>query len=126
MTPRTETVQNYDLSGSMIGTMTLVIKGTEGGTASAVGGPKGYVNPMKGEKLTIGFKATSAGTIKTRVFDGTGRLVRELTASTDGIAGGSLQWDARDANGNLVSSGVYLIRIEGPGINITKRTVIIK
>ena len=107
-------------------TVTIALTIATSGSSTIVGGVKGFVNPMKGEKLTIGFKATGAGTVKTKIFDGTGRLVRELSTPTDGTQRGSLQWDARDANGNLVSSGIYIIRIEGPGINTTKRTVILK
>ena len=108
------------------GTAILVIRGTATGEASAVGGAKGYVNPAKGEKLTIGFKATGPGTIVSKIFDNRGRLVREMSAPTDGSQGGSLQWDGRDSAGNTVSSGVYLIHVEGPGINTTKRTVILR
>ena len=131
LTPRTVVVDNvvttWNLAGDEIiditvaGTMNLVIKGSETGNAMVAGGPKGFVNPTKGEKLSIGFNATSAGTVKTKIFDGKGRLMREFSVSTDGTQGGSLEWDARDASGNLVSSGIYLIHVEGPGINITKR-----
>jgi hypothetical protein len=107
-------------------TLKVIIHGADTGSVLIVGGAKGYVNPIKGEKLIIGFKATDAGTIKTKIFNGTGRLVREFSASTDGTQGGSLQWDGKDSGGNLVSSGVYLIHVEGPGINVTKRTVILK
>lgn len=126
MTPKTELVKNYDINGNMVGDTTLVIRGTESGSVSAMGGVKGFVNPMNGEKLTIGYKATGPGTIKTRIFDGKGRLVREFSVLTDGTQVGSLQWDARDSGGKLVASGVYLIHVEGPGINTTKRTVILK
>lgn len=126
MTPKTETVRNYDVNGLYVGDTTLVIRGTESGSVSAMGGVKGFVNPMNGEKLTIGYKATGPGTIKTKIFDGKGRLVREFSDLTDGTQVGSLQWDARDSGGKLVASGVYLIHVEGPGINTTKRTVILK
>lgn len=126
MTPKTEVVKNYDIVGLLVGETTLVIRGTESGSVSAMGGIKGFVNPMNGEKLTIGYRATAEGVIKTKIYDGKGRLVRELSAATGGTLGGSLQWDARDSGGKLVSSGVYLIHVEGPGINATKRTVILK
>lgn len=126
MTPNTETVRNYDVNGLYIGDTALVIRGTESGSVSAMGGIKGFVNPMNGEKLTVGYKATGPGTIKTKIFDSKGRLVREFSVTTDGTQAGSLQWDVRDAGGKLVASGVYLIHVEGPGINTTKRTVILK
>ena len=126
MTPKTETVRNYDISGNYVGDTALVIRGTESGSVSAMGGIKGFVNPMNGEKLTIGYKATGPGTIKTKIFDSKGRLVREFSVIAGGTEAGSLQWDVRDAGGKMVSSGVYLIHVEGPGINTTKRTVILK
>ncbi|MBU4305728.1 MAG: T9SS type A sorting domain-containing protein [Candidatus Omnitrophica bacterium] len=124
--PRTETVQNYDVNGNKIGETTLIIKSTATGTVSVVGGARGFVNPANGEKLSIGTKATAAGTIKTSIFDGKGKLVREYSMSTDGTQTTVVQWNGRDSSGRNVSSGVYLIHVEGPGINITKRTVMIK
>ena len=126
LTPGTITVATYDANGASTGAITLEIKGTETGKVSVVGGAKGFINPANGEKLSIGVKATATGTIKTKIFDGKGRSVREYSASTDGTQATVVQWDGKDSSGRNVPSGVYLIHVEGPGINTTKRTVIIK
>jgi hypothetical protein len=56
---------------------------------------------------------SESGRTRVRVFDVTGRLVRELV---DGkVPGGRLQeatWDGRDHKGKPVSSGIYYIRLE--------------
>ncbi len=125
LSPGTVQVPLYDVMGNLTGNANLVIRGTETGEVSLVGGVKGYVNPAKGEKLIIGFRATGPGAVRARIFDNRGRLVRELSAA-DGTQGGSLQWDGRDSGGNVVSSGIYLVHVDGPGIDMTKRTVILK
>ena len=40
-----------------------------------------------------------------------GRFVRELTSMTNEVQGYEAQWDGRDANGDLVGSGVYILYI---------------
>ena len=107
-------------------TVQIVIRGVGTGSVSVVGGARGFVNPANGEKLSIDAKATAAGTIKTKIFDGKGRLVREYSVATDGTQTTFLQWDGKDSAGRNVPSGVYLIHVDGPGIDTTKRTVIIK
>ena len=49
-----------------------------------------------------------AGTDAFRIFDGRGRLVREVPA-TEGVG----RWDLRDRRGHRVASGVYFVRADG-------------
>lgn len=122
----TISVNTYDAVGSINGSMTFVVRGAEEGKVTLVGGAKGFVNPTSGEKLTIGAKATGSGAIKTTIYDGNGRAVRSYSVPTDGSQPVVVQWDGKDSSGRTVSSGVYVIHVDGPGLDITKRTVIIK
>jgi len=126
LSPGTITTYTYDAVGTKTGSVIIEIKGTASEKVSVIGGAKGFVNPGKGEKLSIYVKTTAAGNIKTSIFDGKGRLVREYNMSTDGAQATVVQWDGKDSAGRNVPSGIYLIHVVGPGVNITKRTVIIK
>lgn len=119
-------VNKYDEYGYKIGTCLLTIKDTETGSISLIGGAKGFVNPVTGDKLSIGFKPTGSGSIKIKIFDGKGKLVRMFTTEANGMQSGSIQWDGRDSSGRIVPSGIYLIHVKGPGIDTTKKTVILK
>lgn len=67
----------------------------------------GTAGKYDGTNITF-LNLTSAGTIK--VYSLLGSLVKEL--SYDITNGGLLTWDGKNLNGENISSGVYLIRIE--------------
>ncbi len=58
----------------------------------------------------VSFRAETSGPIQLRIYDTTGRLVRELT---DGSSEPSrtLHWDGRTTGGQLVPAGPYLVRL---------------
>ncbi len=58
--------------------------------------------------------AGAAGPYRLDVFDIAGRLVAAVAAGRDGGAGGarSVDWNARDASGRELASGVYLLRLQ--------------
>ena len=97
----------------------------EGEEVKIQGGKKGYVNPDKGEQATIYFKANSAGKINIKVFTLRGQLVWERTKETTGERD-FIVWSGKNCDGIGVPSGIYLIYINGPGINITKKVAILK
>ncbi len=90
-----------------------------------LGGEKGYANPAKGEKVTIYFKSASAGEIKIKIYTLKGQLVckksKETTGEEDFII-----WNCKNSEGTVVSSGIYVIYIDAPGIDITKKIAILK
>jgi hypothetical protein len=58
-----------------------------------------------------------------RIFDITGRQVREFQA----LPGqGGVVWDGKDGNANQLSSGVYLIKAVAPGRSTTTKALLIK
>jgi len=53
------------------------------------------------------------------VYDLTGRKVCSLAESVLGAGQHSIEWDGRNSNGESVSAGLYLCRIQSGGISET-------
>lgn len=60
------------------------------------------------------------------VYNNAGREVKELYMGSSSTGLNLIQWDGRDEGGTKVSSGVYTIKIEGGGINQSKRVVVVR
>jgi hypothetical protein len=74
----------------------------------------------------ISFAVGSAGRVRLRIFDVTGRPVRTLV---DGIMEANRytwKWDALDDYGRPVAAGVYFYRLETPGFAATKKMVFMR
>ncbi len=98
---------------------------------SALGRP--YPNPYRprgSQLLNIPYRVLSvdAGkSIQLRVFDLSGRLVREISSGTPAGGGfGSLQWDGRDGRGRLQADGVYFVKLNGPGIDDARQLILLR
>ncbi|MFQ5649301.1 MAG: DUF5666 domain-containing protein [bacterium] len=88
-----------------------------------------YPNPFN-PGTTIRFEIRSpngalAGT-KLTVFNLLGQTVRVLVDQPLASGNHTVQWDGRNANGNLVPSGVYLYRLEVGSASQTRRMVLLK
>jgi hypothetical protein len=86
--------------------------GTLGQTGLKLNG--NFPNPFSGS-TTIGFEVLASGEIQVDVFNLLGRKV--ATVFTGAVAAGEhqLQWDARDATGAVVPSGLYFYRLSKAG-----------
>jgi hypothetical protein len=60
------------------------------------------------------------------IYDVVGRMVRELRLNDWGLLGGVIRWDDLDDNGEQVSSGVYLFRIESARSMWTTKFVVLR
>lgn len=80
-------------------------------------------NPSTGIRFTL----PASVDVNLRVFDAAGRLVKVLVDAVPMNAGEhEVIWDGRDASGRLVSSGVYLCRLESGGSGETRSMVLMK
>ncbi|HEU5310019.1 MAG TPA: FlgD immunoglobulin-like domain containing protein, partial [Candidatus Eisenbacteria bacterium] len=95
--------------------------------APAVG--RAYPNPYTpgSGSVTVPFtiSLTSPGPVDATVHDTQGRVVRQLDVTVAGGFGAVL-WDGRNGSGRPVSSGIYFIRILGPGLDRTSRVVLVR
>ena len=85
-------------------------------------------DPVTGAKAYIITQLQASGMVTIKVYNSRGTLVRTLFEGNRTIGAYSDEWDGKDAYNSRgpMASGMYLIRIEGPGIKTTKRVVIVK
>ena len=89
--------------------------------------------------LTVNFTVAQSGNATLRIYDIAGELVRTLfngpvAASTDptqailysGATDPRLVWNGIADDGHMVSSGTYLIFLEAPGYNVTKKVNLLR
>ena len=82
-------------------------------------------NPARGSCL-IRYALPEPFPVTLRVYDVSGRLVRELVRGERSAGSQSVSWDGRDVVGNLVASGVYLYRLEVSDKSWVKKTVLLR
>ncbi|MBD3272081.1 MAG: T9SS type A sorting domain-containing protein, partial [Elusimicrobia bacterium] len=97
----------------------------EAGQLMIQGGPKGYVNPELGETAKIYFMAETRGTITITIYSLTGKLVWKTEKQTDGNED-YVVWDCINNDGAVVSSGVYIVYLKGPGVATTRKMAIVR
>jgi len=85
--------------------------------------PHGYPNPFHAgsEAVLLSYVLGQDAAVKVSIYTLLGDLVRELSLSpgTPGGTGGlnEVPWDGRNGKGELVRPGVYVARIDGPGVS---------
>jgi len=86
----------------------------------------GVFRSGENEKCYVSFNLEKAGETTIKVYNSIGREVKELYRGTATLGLNIIPWDGTDENGSKVSSGVYIIRIESPGIKQQKRVVVVR
>lgn len=116
-------VYRIDLSKRGDGTTstgeTTIIK--ESGSIEIVGSTerKGIINPDKGDKVEIYFEGQQPGKYTLRIFNLLGELIYE--DSKNSLSGGTFSWIPED-----IASGIYIVSVVGPGVNINKKMAILR
>ena len=77
-------------------------------------------NPMT-DATTLTLDLPGAADVTLRIYDITGRLVRELATMRLPAARHEFRWDGRDSSGRLIARGVYVARLEADGIVRTRK-----
>ncbi len=79
------------------------------GSQLALLGPR--PSPLRGEGAIL-FRSNEGLALRLRIYDGRGRLVRELRQGGRPAGEYLLHWDGRDLSGQRVASGVYHLLLE--------------
>ncbi|MBI5203166.1 MAG: hypothetical protein HY925_16365, partial [Elusimicrobia bacterium] len=84
-------------------------------------------NPLQNQATTIKYEVQQPGRVRLQLFSKTGALVATLFDGEVTAGKGSVDWNGRNLAGHVVASGVYLLRLEGPGgAQTTRKVVVVK
>jgi hypothetical protein len=125
-----------------VGTVYLEVFGTDAlGTTSSMGlsnpmnlsttqaeltAYNNLFNPSLGQKATVKYAVNGPGHLTVKLYTVTGRYVLTLFEGDVTAGKGSVDWDGRNAGGNSVASGVYVVRADGPGLKTTQKIIVVK
>jgi type IX secretion system substrate protein len=84
-----------------------------------------YPNPFNGV-TTIPFELQKDGNVNITIYDVLGRKVKTLINKPYTFGKHIISWDGTDANGNDISSGIYLYRIKSNNYSKTKRLLLLR
>jgi len=84
-----------------------------------------YPNPFN-PTTTIRYELAGASEISVKVFDITGRLVREVESGHREAGAYSVSWNGRDNHNRPVASGIYFYRLEARGVDGRSRQFVSK
>lgn len=83
------------------------------GSAAVVGGANGYVNPSRGETAKIIVTPGERGNLEVNIYTARGRLVVSKSRFAEVRVQNVIEWDGRNAAGQIVPSGIYTAQITG-------------
>jgi flagellar hook assembly protein FlgD len=96
------------------------------GSADVLGTVKTLPNPYTGDTTTplkFTWQPSAGGTIKIKIYNIAGELVRTLVGD---LGAAAINWDLKGVGGQTVSSGTYICVVEGADNNGNKKTKIVK
>jgi hypothetical protein len=81
-------------------------------------------NPFAPE-TRIAFDLPVAGQADLAIYGSDGRLVRQLLSSPREAGRHSVSWDGRDEAGAKVAGGVYFFQLRAPGVEESRRMILL-
>ncbi len=70
--------------------------------------------------------ASGHASTRLKIYSLSGELVRTLVDKPAEVERADVAWDGRNASGQVVASGVYLVRLEGPNFSAVKKLAVVK
>ena len=84
-----------------------------------------YPNPFN-HSTHISFTLQQSSSVSLQVFNTHGQLVTTLVEGTRPAGTYQAVWDGRDAQGQAVSSGAYIVRLDAAGQQATRKMILIQ
>ena len=84
-----------------------------------------YPNPFN-QTTHIGFTLQQPSSVSLQVFNTHGQLVATLVEGTRPAGTYQAAWDGRDAQGQAVSSGAYIVRLDAAGQQATRKMLLVQ
>ena len=85
-----------------------------------------YPNPVRTGAATIRFTLPERRVVTLRVYDGSGRLVRELFDGQRTAGMHKVEWDGADQHGRQVASGVYFYQLDAGQESLTRKLTLVR
>lgn len=129
---------NFDTTGAPIGDYLVKVTNSNGLTGTLTGAvtldlPSGSVvltdnlmRPRLGTRTKIDVTTFDRGRVTVKLLTVGGDLVRTLLDEERGEGTLTLFWDGKTASGATAASGLYLLKANGPKLNILQKIVLIK
>ncbi|MFZ5519326.1 MAG: S8 family serine peptidase [Candidatus Zhuqueibacterota bacterium] len=84
-----------------------------------------YPNPFN-PTTTIRFDVPMTTSVNVSIFNVRGELIRTLVAETKPAGAYTIQWNGRDNQGRMVTSGLYFYKLTGPDFSTTRKLLLLK
>jgi len=84
-----------------------------------------YPNPFN-PSTRIEYELPTTSQVKISVYNLNGQLVQTLFHGEQSAGRYTISWDGKNANGNSIASGLYLVRMEAGRYAAVRKTVIAK
>ncbi len=81
-------------------------------------------NPARSNNIVIQYQISEPQNVILSIYDVSGKLVKTLVNSVKNTGTHTAIWNGSDEQGKVVSSGVYLLRLQGETNNITQKLII--
>lgn len=84
-----------------------------------------YPNPFRGQ-TTLEYALPEQATVRLTVYDILGRRMRVLARGEQRAGIHRIQWDGRTSTGQLVASGLYLVRLKAMGQQHVQKIILVR
>ena len=84
------------------------------------------VNPLQGDKTVLRYTLDKPGMVSIMVFDLSGDIISILERGRQTEGEHTLTWDGKNRSGRAVARGIYFIRVVAPGIDETRKVLVVK
>ena len=84
------------------------------------------INPLDGNKTELFVEQDKPGMSTIAVFSLDGSIVKELQNGRQGAGSYRYQWDGTNKIGKVVARGIYFIKVVAPGIDETRKVMVVK
>jgi hypothetical protein len=84
-----------------------------------------FPNPFN-PSLTIPFDLSKDGRVTIKIYNLKGQLIKNLIDEDKKASNYRIVWDGKDNNGHIVSAGTYIVRMNAPEYNSSRKIVMVK
>ncbi len=118
-------IEQLDTDGSVATFGPVELEEVDGAVPNRFALKQNYPNPFN-SNTRIEYSVPRVGYVNISIFNTRGQLVRELLNANQSAGNHDLVWQGTDQFGNVISSGVYLVRMTAGNYNNTLKMLYVK